>query len=479
MFNTAEKLFIAAVNNEGVNEVLRRRGILYREQGKYDDARAQFQTALNSARTLGSEAQQITELIELSYLASTNGDSTTSEKYAQEAVSFAQENHLENLATSGLLELGNSYSSRGDYKKAEEYFLDTIKFAQANKGREREARGKSNLGGLYIQTLRVDEGLKLVHEALEFFKANNYPRNVSFCLTQIGRGYRRKGDYTLAVQALNEKLELAKRGNNQILIADCYAEIGAVLFDQQNYPAALQQYDSSLTIYQGVGNKLQTVFNKANRGNILWRLGRYDEARALLAEVSATANESKNDYKQLIPVLQVVDSEMFLSQRRFGEAQSKGNEAVTLAGRDYTDVVIESKFVIGLAKALSGNAKDGQALCEEAVKLANGLSDANLLSLAMLAQAEAALKANSADTALTLALQAQQRFATGGQLESEWRAWLIAAQASQLLGDKNKADEQLTQAKSARSRLEQQWGAESFKTYVLRPDIQVYYKELG
>ncbi|HEY5444521.1 MAG TPA: hypothetical protein VIJ87_08665, partial [Pyrinomonadaceae bacterium] len=79
----------------------------------------------------------------------------------------------------------------------------------------------------------------------------------------------------------------------------------------------------------------------------------------------------------------------------------------------------------------------------------------------------------------TLALQAQQRFATGGQLESEWRAWLIAAQASQLLGDKNKADEQFTEAKSARSRLEQQWGTEAFKTYVLRPDIQVYYKELG
>jgi len=479
LFNTAERLFTAASNSEGFNEVLHQRGILYRDRGKYDEARTQFSQSLTSARALGNPAQQITALIELSYLASMKGDSGESEEYAKQAISLAQLNHIENLTAGGLLELGNSFSSRGEYKKAEDYFNQAIQFAQANKGRLRENRGLSNLGGLYIQTLRVDEGLPLVQRALEFFQANNYPRNVSYCLTQIGRAYRRKGSYALALQALNQKLELAKQGGNQIMIADCYGEIGAVLFDQQNYPAALEQYDNSLKIYEGVGNKLRTVFNKANRGNILWRLGRYDEARAVLSEVLATANDSKDDFKQLLPVLQVVDSEILLSQRRLSEAQAKGNAAIAAAGHDYPDVAIEGKFVVGLAKALSGDGKNGQALCEEAVKLANGLSDANLPTQALLAQAEAALKANSAYTALTLALQAQQRFATGGQLESEWRAWLIAAQASQLLGDKNKADEQFTEAKSARSRLEQQWGTEAFKTYVLRPDIQVYYKELG
>ena len=90
--------------------------------------------------------------------------------------------------------------------------------------------------------------------------------------------------------------------------------------------------------------------------------------------------------------------------------------------------------------------------------MANGTGDVNLLSQAFLAQAEVALKANSADQARTIALQAQARFAGGGQFESEWRAWLIAAQASQMLGDKASADEQLIKAKDGRSRLQQQWG---------------------
>ncbi len=479
MFDQAEQLYRAGSDNEGVNEVLRQRGILFRDKGRYEEARAQFQQSLDASRAMGNEAQQITALIELSYLSSTQGAVADAENYANQAVTLAQQKHLENLAAGGLLELGNSFSSRGDYKKAEDYFNQAIQFARANKGRLREARGLSNLGGLYIQTLRVDQGLPLVQQALTFFQQGNYPRNVAYCLTQIGRGYRRKGDYNAALQVLNQKLEIARQGNSQPAIADCYGEIGAVLFDQENLPAALEQYDNALKIYAAVGNKLRTVFSKANRGNILWRLGRYDEARQTLEEISAIASEPKSEFKQLVPVLRLVKAQMLLSQRNFAEARAGSEEAIALAGKEYPDVAIEGTYVLGLAKALSGGGKDAQTLCAEAVKMASSAGDIALLSRAMLAQAEAALKSNDPKTALTLATQAQERFARGAQLESEWRAWLIAARASQHVGDKSKGEEQLTQARNVRSKLEQQWGADAFKGYTSRPDIQVYYKEPG
>ena len=147
-----------------------------------------------------------------------------------------------------------------------------------------------------------------------------------------------------------------------------------------------------------------------------------------------------------------------------------------MAGKQYPEVVIEAKAVLGLAKALSGNAGDALKLCDEAVKMAEPSGDFLLQSRALLYKAEAALLRNDAQMALDLSTQAQARFARGEQHESEWRAWLIASRASEKLGDRNKSQEQFANAMNARSKLEQLWGADLFKEYSLRPDIKAFYQ---
>ena len=478
-FDKAESLYRAASNNEGVNEVWRQRGILYRDKGNYEQAREQFEKSLDAARTLGNDAQQINALTDLSYLLSMQGQTVEAERLAQDAVKFAQDKKLENLATGGLLELGNSFSNRGDYKKAEEYFKQAIEFAQANKGRLREARGRANLGGLYIQTGRVDEGLPLVQQALTYFQQANYTRNVSYCLTQIGRAYRRKGDYGSALQTLNQRLQIAQQGGNPLEIANSYGEIGAVLFDQENFPAALSQYDNALKISKDVGNRLRIVFNQANRANILWRIGRFDEAKQTLDEVSNAIKQQPNDFKQLEPRLELIAAQISLTQRDLPQANRRAASAIELAGTNYPDVVIESKFTSGLAKALSGGAKEGETQCNEAARLANDAGEIVLVARAQLAEAESALQANDAEKAATLAAQAQESFARGSQLESQWRAYLIAALANERLGETAKAVQQRQQAKNLLQELEKQWGSDAFKSYTARPDIQIYSKQLG
>jgi tetratricopeptide (TPR) repeat protein len=473
MFDKAERLYEVASNNEGVNEVLRQRGTLFRDSGHYNDAQIQFQRFLDSAKTLGIESQQISALIELSHLESAQGIASEAEKYAQLAVAVAQQKQLENLAAGGLIELGNSFYAKQEYENAERYWNQAIQLARANKGRVREMSAVSNIGALYISTLRVEEGLRFVHQALDFFRQGNYPRNVTYCLTQLGRGYRRKGDYDAALQALNEKLALAKQNGSQRAIADSTAEIGAVLLDQENLPSALGQYDSAQKVYEALPNKLRILFSKINRGNILSRLGRYDEAQLLFEDLSAATGDPKNGFKQFEPLVQVTIAQARLSQRQLGEAINLSNQALKAAGQKDPEVAIQSRFTLGLSKALSGNRKEGIGLCEEAVKMAASAGDFTLHSRALLAQAEALLLADDAHSALRLALEAQSRFARGSQYESEWRAWMIASRASHKLGS-NQSAEQLRNAQNTWSKLEQQWGTGAFKQFTLRPDVQVY-----
>jgi tetratricopeptide (TPR) repeat protein len=471
MFDQAERLYQAGTNNEGLNEVLRQRGILFRNNGEYEKAKSQIQKALDASRAMGNEAQQITALIELSFLASRRGLFSEAESYAQQAVSFAQQKKLENLTAGGLLELGNAFLAKGDFAKAEQYFSQAIQFARANKGRLSEAKGLTNLGGLYLQTLRVDEGLRMVQQALEFSQQENYPRLAATCLTHMGRAYRRKGDYSAARKALEQKLELAKQSNSQPAIADSHIELGALLLEQEQLPAALEQYDNAIKIY-GSTNDFLVAFCNANRAQILTRLGRYDEAQQLLDELFKVA-KSKNAYLGLVPELHLVDAEMSLSKGNLSEATRASSEAIKLGGPN-SDVAIQAQYISALSRAVSGGRNEASKLCDQSIKAASSAGDFGLQSRALLACAEVALKGNDAQTASTLATQAQDRFGRGEQFESEWRAWVIASRASQRLGDTNRAEEQMRNAVNARSRLEQKWGPDAFKRYALRPDIQVY-----
>lgn len=477
MYEKAEQLYRAASNNEGVNEVMRRRGVLFRRVGRYDEAQAQFQQCLDAARAMGLEAQQISALIDLSFLASARGQAVEAESYAQQAVTIAQEKELENLAASGLLELGNSYSSRQDYEKAEHYFNQAIQLARSNKGRFGEALGMMNLAGVYIYTLRVDQGLQLAQQALNFFQQGNYPASVTQCLTQMIRGYRRKGDYEGALKAANQKIDLARNDGSQPEIANAYSELAGVLVEREDLPAAQKQYDDAFNIYESVKNPLRITFNKVNRGNVLWRLGHNQQAEALLDDVWKTISESKNEYKQLVPTVLLHRAQIRMSQRNYGEAIALSKEAVTEAGVQNPEIAIEARSVLGLATAMSGSGQEGLKFCDEAINLASTKGDFLLQSRALLYKAEAALLTNDPQTALNLATEAQAKFASGQQFESEWRAWLIASRASEKLGDKNKAQEQFGNAMNVRARLEQQWGADAFKQYSSRPDIQAFYKQ--
>jgi tetratricopeptide (TPR) repeat protein len=275
-------------------------------------------------------------------------------------------------------------------------------------------------------------------------------------------------------------LQIAQQGGDlQPLVAFSYGEIGAVLYEQERYPEALEQYDKAYAINNPLGNRLAMAFNQANRGDLLWRLGRYVEAQQALNEAMTIANDPASGYKQLIPEIDRTSAQQALSQRHFPEAKSKAQRALALAGGDYKNVTIEAKYTLGLAQTLSGSVRDGKTNCEDAAKMAADAGDAALLSRTMLAFAESALNEGDARSAFEKATAAQARFAKGGQQESEWRAWLITALANQRLGDHDKAQQQLAQAKAVLAQLQQKWGAEASKQYLSRPDIQVYYKQLG
>jgi serine/threonine protein kinase/Tfp pilus assembly protein PilF len=475
----AETLYQQLGNIEGRTEVLYQRGLLLRGIGRLDEAQDQLQRALEMARTTGNESQQIYAMLDMSQLFFLKGDTTKAQQYASDGTEFSQQRGLENLAASSLVSLGRSYQARGEYLEAEKYYKQALDFARRSKGRLREAISLLNLGNLYIQQLRTDEGLTLLNQALEFFQQGNYYRYISYTLGGIARGKRRKGDYEVALKSLQQKLQIDEQAGDQVEIAYSNGEIGAVLAEMERYTEALENYKKSYAINKSLDNTLQMMYNLHNRGNLLWRLGDYGGAREALGTALEAASQPKIRDRLLTAATYLSYAEMALSERRFQEAINKAREALDATASQYASVAITATYTRCLGEALSGAAREGKASCEDALQMAQSAGDTTLISKATLALAEALYESGDKDGAIEKALRAQESFARAGQQESEWRAWLIAARASRGKGDEVAAQQQMAKAAAILNRLKQKWGAEAFKQYMTRPDIQFYVKQLG
>ena len=101
-----------------------------------------------------------------------------------------------------------------------------------------------------------------------------------------------------------------------------------------------------------------------------------------------------------------------------------------------------------------------------------------MVSSAQLALAEALMAKGDVANALTFALQAQETFARLGSRHSEWRAWLIVAQANQRQRDEAKAQQHAGRAAELLAAMEKGLGVNEYKTYLSRPDVQQYRKQL-
>jgi hypothetical protein len=134
--------------------------------------------------------------------------------------------------------------------------------------------------------------------------------------------------------------------------------------------------------------------------------------------------------------------------------------------------------VLGIANSRSGATREGLQLCLEALALAEQSHDPWLVSKALLAHAEALLESGDATNAQAKAQQAVDDFQRTGQLDSSWRALLIAARASARASDQSKAHDYAVRADSAFKALEQRWGAKPFKDFLTRPDVQFYRRQL-
>jgi serine/threonine protein kinase/Tfp pilus assembly protein PilF len=480
--NKAGDFYDKMSNQEGRAEVFYQRGTLLAKTTQLTDARKNLEEALEISLNGKNEYQIVKTKLQLSALCYAQGDTQRATDLATEAIDRARNSRIQNLATGGLINLGYALLYRGKQDEAGQRFKQALEFAQQDKSRSSEARATLALGALSRQKGNPDEAIPLIEKALTFYKEADYPKETSTALIALASAHSDKGEYEVAMQTFEQQRQLASDLGDQAQLARVHSSIGALLgVEQEKYPLALVNVDESYRINTLRGSKSDAAYDQMNRANLLWQLGRYKEANDALNDASALADlpdQPEANLKTLLAWVHLVHSQMALSEGRFSYATTEGQKALQLGAKQYIDIDVNGKFSIALAQALSGASQPAKLLCQEAAATARESRIPRLISSAQLALAEVLLLARDAEGALRAAQEAQPLCARSGQQDSEWRAWLMAARASQLAGDQPVAQQYAAKAKSLCEGLREKWGADAYEGYLRRPDVQKYLSQI-
>jgi len=472
-FQQADQLYRNLSNLEGVVEVLYQRAVMANRMANFNDARTLLSQALDTSTQIGSVSQEIQVLLQLStteYRGS--GDYTQAQADAAKAIDMARANGLENLTARGLVDLGNAYFIKGDADEARNAYTQSLEYARRFHSERNEARAMFSLGSLAMRSGNVDEAIRDIQQSLVWYQRGGYRKETANALLLLARAQRQKGDYAAALESFQRQAQVGKQLADPSLVALAEQGSGTVLMAQGRLPEALAAYRGAYDAANKIGDRLNAAYDLLDEAEVYWRLGRYQEARQALGDAGP------NPSRAVAELDDATRAEMALSQRDFRAAMDFSRRVLDQHNLD-ADLTVAGKSTLGAAQIATGARKDGLAALAESVEVGAKSGSALLVASARLAYAEALLEAGEARRARDTAFVVQQWSANAGNLEAEWRSWLVLAGAQKALGDGAKSQESAQKAAQLLATLEQKWDSDSYKSYRDRPDIQDRVKQLA
>jgi eukaryotic-like serine/threonine-protein kinase len=462
-FRQAEQLYQASSNLEGLTETAQQRGIAANGRGQLEEARASLLKALETARLAGNIQQEISLKLRLSTNAYLAGDTQLAERYAGEALDAARANQMEALATRGIVNLGNASLRKGDFGNAEKYYGEALALAKRNNAQRLTALSLLSLAALHDQMKHSDQAAREAQEALVFYEPNGFARETLQATIIIGRSQANRANYDGALKSFEKALTIAEKSKDDFQTALAHESMGRIFHDRERYADALPHFQKYLALSTDAEH---SGYAAIQTGDVLWRLGRYEEASALFAAADSKAEK----FLPMRLAIALERAEMALSQGKYRESTALCRRIVAAA----PDVVklSEATIVLCMNETRSGSKRQALTDCESATTMAGKLEDNTLRLAAQLALAEARLNLGDRRGALDLLKQTEPSVAD----LPHTRLFLLALAAR---AGSDRMRESADGAKQQLADIETQLGPAAFHIFVRRHDVEDMLRPLS
>jgi tetratricopeptide (TPR) repeat protein len=472
-FAAADSLYQALSNTEGQAEVFYQRGYSAARDDRRAEARALLEKAVQLAKAISSDQQEIAATLQLGFLADLDGDPAKAEEIAGAAVERARRTGMAYFAARGLAAVGEAQFLKREYKRAEANLQEALEISRKSQMPRSEARALFGLANLHQTIGRPEAAIREIDLAIAYYQNAGFKIETLTARMIKARAARDLGRETEAIEAFQDALPLATALGDRRYMGIAEQGIASVLSLQENWPAALPHYARYYEIASGSADPNAIGRALAGQAGALWRLGRSMEAEGKLAELGGL-KMTRVAAEQLSAWIAQQRIEIALQFGRQGEAAAVARRLREIKAGDTSDLAADlamARCAGGVALALTGAVREGKDLCEQGLAALSGEADRLLLAVAQIQMAQILLHNGESGPALEQAKRACDALGGATRPESLWRAWVIAARAYRVAGERVHAAEALETAKARLADLRRSWPADEFNSYEKRTDI--------
>jgi two-component sensor histidine kinase/Tfp pilus assembly protein PilF len=194
------------------------------------------------------------------------------------ALKLSEEIGNANGVSDNLCNIGTVYRTQKKYDKALEYQFKALKMDEASGNKYAIASDHTNIGNIYFDAENYQKAMIYYPKALKVFEELSDKQNTATVLNNIGGIYFSRKNYTMAIENFNRAIKIYEAEGDKLGIAIDFNNIGEVYADQGKYDKALDYYKKSLLVATEIGAKDIQKYNYNGLAELSSALNDYKSA---------------------------------------------------------------------------------------------------------------------------------------------------------------------------------------------------------
>lgn len=234
-----------------------------------------------------------------------NGQYQEAIDHYRKALIYARGSGDAALESEVLNDIGFCYRRLGENSMAESFYKQSLEMRRRRKDLMGEAESLNNLGMLMYEKGLLSEAEKTLSEALDIELRIGDRIGAGYSLVNLGYIKKNRGCLSEAIELYNRALEFRKEIDDVLGIAYCYCQLAHIAEERGDYSSAQNYIELAIHDFkesEDLNGFLESCMTKAD---ILWNLGKKEEALGLLGGIEEKVNACEGDkihkrYKELV-----------------------------------------------------------------------------------------------------------------------------------------------------------------------------------